>query len=147
MGVSKDGGLTIRHGLAHLFLQRAAFEEGHHQVRQSFLVAVIQHLQNIRVIQLRQRFGFALEALEELTLVIHFNIRADDLDGHMTFQGGVERLVDRRHAALSQRLNDVVTAQVFTDQIIHRIAFLPEWIIFMNSLYRNPEVNPGIANS
>ena len=47
------------------------------------------------MIELGKRFGFALKAFQEFVLFRAFlPVRADDLDRHVAFQGGVKCLVD-----------------------------------------------------
>ena len=105
--------------MAHLFLQCASPDEWHDRVRRPFLFSIIQDLKNIRVVQLSQRFGFALKAFEKFVLLGPLLlVDPDDLDGHIAFQIGIEGLIDRGHATLSKLLDDMVPPQVLPDQVI-----------------------------
>ena len=117
-GGEQGGGLLVGHGGTHLLLERAAGDEGHHQVGHAVLFAVIQHFENVRVVELCQRAGFALKALEEFAFVALFHIRANDLDGDVSLEAGIIGFINGGHAALSKRLNDVVASQVLTSQIL-----------------------------
>ena len=67
-----------------------------------------------------QFFGLALEALERLFYLCRRQaLHADELDRHVAFQAGVKGAVNRRHAALPERLDDAVPADVLPGEVGH----------------------------
>ncbi len=72
------------------------------------------------MIQLGKRLGLALEAFEEFVLFrAGLLIGPDDLDRHVAFQAGVERLVDRGHAPLAQGSDDMISSKILTCEVVH----------------------------
>ena len=67
------------------------------------------------MIQLRDGFGFADEALAEFGRV--GLMRQQHFDGDEAIERGLLRLVDRGHAAMPDRFDDVILAQRCADEI------------------------------
>ena len=79
--------------------QRLAFHQFHHQVRGPHVVDGA----DVRMIQLRDCPGFALEAFAELF--------SRNLDGHLAMQAGVGGAKDASHTAVAQRFLNPVRTQ------------------------------------
>ena len=81
-------------------LQRRSLEIVHDQIRRALVFPVIQDLDDIRMIQLRQRLRLPLEPLPDMPEDIRSERpRLNELDRDRPFQPRVERLVDDRHPA------------------------------------------------
>jgi hypothetical protein len=80
-----------------------------HEKVHAVLVPDIVQGADVRMAQLRDRFGFAVESRAEG--FVPGQIRGQDLDGHRALEAGVAGLVDLAHAALAQRRDDLVRTQ------------------------------------
>ena len=80
-------------------------------MQRRFLEAV--NRSDVRVIELSQHLGLALEASEALRVVGHLG--RQHLDGDAAFQPGVPRPVHLAHAALTEQFKDLVVTEGFAD--------------------------------
>jgi hypothetical protein len=91
------------------------------------------HLYDVGMRQPRQRQGFALKALHHGVMQIGGDgILADDLQGHLALQPGIEGLVDLCHTAMAQSFNHVITSNILAGQVCH---YVPPNARYMGLLY------------
>ena len=89
--------------------QRLAFEVLHDEIRRAGLFAHVIQRADVGMIELRDRAGFAVEALAELR--IGGERLREDLDRHRAIEPRVARLVDLAHPAGAEGGEDFVRAE------------------------------------
>ena len=102
-----------RPALLEAVAQRLAFEQLHHRVDDTAVVADVVQRQDVRMVQRGDRLRFALEALQAIGDVS--GVRRKHLDGHFAAQPGVSRPVDFAHAAAADRAENLVRPQPCAD--------------------------------
>ena len=101
-----------------LFDQVAQAAAGHqfdHQIDRIFVLAVVEHLQDVWMAEGSDSPGFTLETGHE-----HFcagQVGLDDLDGDIARNGFLPRAVDSCHATLAEQRNDFILAELLADQV------------------------------
>ena len=109
--------------------QCAAFDELHGDVGDAVVLAITVDGHDVGVVQLGDCLCLAAEALRE-GRVVGEKLR-QDFDRHVAVERRLVCLVDRRHAALSQPLDQTISAEGVTDErILHpkRIALSRVWL-------------------
>jgi hypothetical protein len=92
--------------------KRLAFEVLHHEERRALLLADVVERADMRVIEVRDRARFVLEAFTELQ--VSRDVRGQYLDRDGALQASVARFVDFAHAAGPERGLDLVRAEAPT---------------------------------
>ena len=87
-------------------LERVALDVFHHQVGLPVFLGEVVDRHDVGVLETGDGFGLALESLLEVRVLQ--KDRMQNLDGDIAIEGGVIRLVDRRHTALAELLDDPV---------------------------------------
>ena len=95
--------------------ERLAFEQFHDQVA----VADVVERADVRMIELRDRLGLALEARPQLRVVRE--LRRQDLDGHAAVEASVVRAPDLAHAAGAERREDLVRPEALASGKRHGV--------------------------
>ncbi len=95
-------------GVVQALVEVAPLEVLHRQVRRAVLLAQVVDRDDVAVRQLRGGPGLAEEPLAMVGVAVE--LAGDDFDGDDTGQQGIEGLVDRPHAALTQLEDDLCTA-------------------------------------
>ena len=102
------GGLAAGLGRAgQAVVEAAALEQLQGHERQAVGLADVVDLDDVRMVQPRDRLGLDAEASELLGAGV--TAAADHLQGHQPVQAAVAGLVDHPHAALAELLEDLVT--------------------------------------
>src|SRR5262245_29991016 len=89
--------------------QRLALEELHDEKRRAAFLTDLVRRADVRMLELRERTGFAVEALSEVR--VEREDIGQDLEGHDAIEPRVARLVHLAHAARAEGRNDFVTAE------------------------------------
>ena len=92
--------------------ERASVDVLHRDVHPA-LLARLQHLDDVGVIELLPHLLLALEALEEDDVALQLRVR--DLERDLGAAVAVDRLEDRRHSAAGQELAELVLVELFSD--------------------------------
>src|SRR5206468_4852167 len=98
--------LTQLHGLAEPVRQGSSLDELEHQVGEVVLVAEVEDLQDVRMLETGDRPRLLLEALA-VERVVGEEV-GEDLDRHVAVESGVVGAVDGRHAAAADALEQTV---------------------------------------
>ncbi len=90
-------------------VQTGAVDELHGEVRSAIVLADVVDLDDVRMLQTRDRFGLG----RETSPLAHAGVRAGDdrLDGDRAIQLHLSRPVDHAHAAASQLAHDFIAGQ------------------------------------
>src|SRR5207249_2942831 len=99
-------------------LERFAVETLHDDERRAVVFADVIQRADVRVIERRNRLGFALEALAEPRVVDA--LFRKDLDGNRAVQSRVARAIDLAHPAGSERRDDFIRAETNARFEAHR---------------------------
>ena len=97
------------HWLANPVRKSSPLDQLEHEVGRAVLVAEVEDLDDVRVLQARHRARLLLESLAVFR-VLGEEI-GQDLDRHVAVEGGVVRAVDGCHAAAADALHDPVRAE------------------------------------
>ncbi len=89
--------------------ESAALDELEHEIQDAVLVAVVEHLEDVRVLEPRHRACLLLEALAVAGIV--GEEVGQDLDGDVAVERGVVGAVHGRHPAPSEPVHDAVGAE------------------------------------
>src|ERR1700737_4652697 len=108
-------------------LQGQPVQKLHDNDRLPVLVVNFVDRADVRMVQCRSSFGFALEAAESLRVLR--DIIGQELEGNKPAEFDILSLVDNTHAAAAQLLNDAVVRDGLADRYHH----------FIRSSYGYPE--------
>ena len=84
--------------------ERNSLDVGHRDEQLSVLFSEIEHMDNVLVVHLLHGLGFEVETLDGFVV----GGLVQNLERDFAFQLFVERLIDAAHAALAERVEDVV---------------------------------------
>jgi hypothetical protein len=81
------------------------------------ILAKLEDLQNVRMGELSQRFGFTLEPAQPVGIFRHLGWQ--DLDRNIPIEPLILRAVDYPHPTLADFLNEAVVPEGATDEVTH----------------------------
>src|SRR5262249_28079254 len=98
-------------------VQVAAGQQFCDEIGHSFMLPIVEQLEDVRVAQSANRLGFSLEARQE-TVVLD-KVCPDHLDGDVAGNIKLARPVNGRHATLTEYPGNFVLSQALPDQRGH----------------------------
>jgi hypothetical protein len=117
----KSSTFTVPSGRTMMFAGFLAFDELDHQRRGAVAVLEPVDLRDVRVIQRREHFRFALEPRQPFGIT--GDGRRQHLQRDLPLQVGVGRAIHLAHAAFAQQRDDVVGAKARSpDELVRQIS-------------------------